>query len=79
MRFMEERRELRLPGLFYVDDLVFCDESKEELKVMVESFVEVFRRKDLKVYADKSRVMELGGKQGLECEIYVDRTRLEQV
>ena len=35
LRFLEERREWRLLGLLYADDLVLCGESKEKLKVMV--------------------------------------------
>ena len=44
VRFME-RREWRLPGLLYADNLVLCDESEEDLKAMVGQFVEVYRRK----------------------------------
>ena len=39
----------RLPGLLYADDLVLCGESEENLKVMVGWFVEVCRRRGLKV------------------------------
>ena len=42
------------------------------------TFVECGRR-GLKIKAYKSRVKLLGGKEGLECEIHVDGTRLEQV
>ena len=41
------------------------------------SFVEVCRRRCLTVNADKSKVIVLRGKEGLECEISVDRARLE--
>ena len=40
--FMEDGREWRLPGLLYADDLVLCGESEEDLRVMVERFVEVY-------------------------------------
>ena len=43
------------------------------LKVMVGSFVEVCRRKGLKVNVNKSKVV-LGGKDRLECEFHVDWT-----
>ena len=36
-----------------------------------------FRRRGLEVNADKSKVMVFDGKEGLECEIRVDETRLE--
>ena len=34
VRFLEEGRELRLPGLLYVDGLVLCRESEEDLRAM---------------------------------------------
>ena len=34
---------------------------------------------DLKVYANKSKMMVLGEEEGLECEIYMDGEQLEQV
>ena len=52
-----------MPGLLYVDDLVLCGKSEEDLKVMVKWFVEVCRRKVLKVSADESEEMVLGGKE----------------
>ena len=48
-------------------------------KVMVGHFVEVCRRRGLKVNADKRNVMVLGGKEGLGCEIYVYGAQLEEV
>ena len=33
------RREWRLPGLLYADDLVLCSELKQELNVGAENFV----------------------------------------
>ena len=79
VRFLEEGRDWRLPGFLYADDLVMCGESEEELRLMVRCFVEKCRRRGLKVNADKSRVMVLGREEGLECEVYIDRIRLEQV
>ena len=46
---------------------------------MVGRFVEVCRRRDLKVNADESKVMALDGVEGLECEVYVDGIDLEHV
>ena len=71
VRFQEEGREWGLPGLFYADDLVLCDESEEELRAMVGRFAKVCRRKGLKVNAGKSKVILLGGEEGLECEVCV--------
>ena len=44
---------------------------------MVGHFIEMCRRRSLKVNADKSEVIVLGGEEGLECKIRVDGTRLE--
>ena len=57
--FMEEGREVRLPGLLYADGLVLCGESEEDLGTMVGRFAEVCRRRGLKVNAGKSKVMVL--------------------
>ena len=42
-------------------------------------FVEMCRRKGLKVKAVKSNVNALGGEDGLECGVCVDGMRLEHV
>ena len=60
MRFQEEGREWRLTGLLYEDDIVLCGESEEDLGAIVARFVEVCRRRGLKVNARKSKVMVLG-------------------
>ena len=49
----------------HTDYLVLCGESEHNLKVMVEHFVEVCRRRVLKVNADKSKMMMLGREEGL--------------
>ena len=46
---------------------------------MLGRFVEVCRRIGLKVSVCKSRVMVLNREDGLECDVYVDRIRLEHV
>ena len=46
----------------YADDLVLCGELEEDLKMIVGCFVEVCRRV-LKVNADMSKVMGLGGRK----------------
>ena len=51
--------------LLCADDLILCGESKEDLKVMVGHFVEVCRRRGLKVNAIKSKGMVLGAEEGL--------------
>ena len=35
VRFLEERKERRLPDLLCADDLVLCGESEEDLRTMV--------------------------------------------
>ena len=67
VKFLKEEREWILPGLLYADDLVLCGKSEEDLKVMVVCFVEVCRRRGLKVNEDKSKVIVLGGEEGLVC------------
>ena len=79
VRFLEEWRECRLPGLLYADDLALCGESEDDLGAMVGRFVEVCRRRGLKVNAGKSKVMILKEEGGLEREVHVDRIRLEHV
>ena len=51
-----------------MDDLALCCELEEDMKVMVRCFVEVCRTRRLKINGDKSKVMVLGGEEGLECE-----------
>ena len=68
-----------MPGLLYAGDLVLCGESEEDLRVMAGCFVEVCRRRGLKVNAGKSKVMVLNGGEGLECEVCVDGICLEVV
>ena len=53
-------------------DLGLCGESKENLKVMVEHFVELRWIIGLKVNVNKSKVMILGGEDGLLCKVFVD-------
>ena len=77
MRFLEEGRERRLPGLLFADDLVLRGESNEDLRAMVERFVGVCIRKGLKVNTGMSKVMVMNGEEGLQCEVYVDGIRLE--
>ena len=57
VRFMENGRECRLPGLLYADDLVLCGELEEDLRAMVGQFVEVCRRRGLKVNAGNLKAM----------------------
>ena len=68
-----------MSDLLYADDLVLRGESKEDLKVMVGSFVEVCGRKGLKVNTDKSRMTRVGGEKESGCEVRVNMERLEQV
>ena len=77
VRFLEGR-EWKLPGLLYTDDLVLFGES-ENLRAMVGRFIELCRKRGLKVNAGKSNVMVLNGEEGLECEVHVDGTRLEDM
>ena len=79
VRFQEEEREWRLPGLLYADHLVLCGELQEDLRAMVGHFVEVRRRRGLKVIGGKSKGIIMNEEEGLECEVYVDGVCLEHV
>ena len=79
MRFLEDRKEWRLPGLLYADILVLWGESEEDLRTMVGWFAEVFRRRGLKVNAGKTKGMVLNGEEGLKYEVHGDGIRLEHV
>ena len=61
------------------DDLVLYGESEDGLKAMVRRFVFVFKRRGLKVNADKNKVMLLNEEEGFEYEILVNGMRLEHV
>ena len=39
--FQKERREWKLPGILYEDDMVLCGESEEDVRAMVERFLEI--------------------------------------
>ena len=79
VRFLEGRREWRLPGLLYANDLVLCGKSEEDLRLMVGGFAEVRRRRGLKVNTGKSKRMVMNGEEGLECEVHKDGIHLEHV
>ena len=68
-----------MPGLLYAGDLVLCEESEEDLRMMVGWFAEVCMRRGLKVNAGKSKVMVLNREEGLQCEVHVDGIHLEHV
>ena len=67
-----------MPELLFADELVSCGKLEEDMGAMVGCFAEVCRR-GLEVNAGKSKVMVLGGEEGLECEVCVDGIRLEHV
>ena len=64
-----------MPGLFCAYYLVLCGNSEKELKATVGRFIEVCRIRGLKVNAVKSKVMLLGGEEGLECEVCINGWR----
>ena len=68
-----------MPGLLRASDLDLCGELEEDLRVMVGYFVQVCRRRGIKVNRGKSKVMLLGGEEGLECEVCVNAIRFEHV
>ena len=42
IRFLEDGREWRLPDLLYVDNMVLCGKSDEDMREMVGRFAEIF-------------------------------------
>ena len=79
VKFLNDGGEGRLPCFLYGYDLVLCGESEEDLRAMVERFVELCRRRRLKVDAGKSKVIVMNGEEGLECEVHIDGISLEHV
>ena len=79
VRFLDDGKEWTLPGLLHADDLALCGESEEDLWAMLGWFVEVSWMRGLKINAGKSKVMVLNGQERFECEVQVDRIRLEHV
>ena len=59
--------------------LTLCGELEEYLRVMVGLFVEVCRRRGLKVNAGKSKVMVINREVGLEGEVQVHGFCLKHV
>ena len=70
---------MEIADLLYSDDLVLCCEYEEYLRAMVGVFVEVCRKKGLKVHGGKSKVMALNGEEGLEREVQLGGIHLEHV
>ena len=68
-----------MPGLLYVDGLVLFGELEEDLKVMGGCVVETCRKRGLKVNADKSKMIMLGGEERFKCEVFAEQTQLELV
>ena len=56
----------------YADGLFLRGESGEDLRAIVGRFIEMCRRRGLKVNAGKSKGMLLGGEEGLECEVCIN-------
>ena len=53
----EVGRGWRLPNLLYANDLVLCGELKENLRVMIECFVNIGKKNGLNVNAYKIKVL----------------------
>ena len=68
-----------LPDLLYADELALCGESEYDLRAMVGRFVEVCRRRGLRVSVGKSKMMVFNGEEGLESEVWADGIHLKHV
>ena len=58
---------------------VLFGKSEEDLRVMVGWFVEVCRRRGMKVNGGKNKVMVLNGEEGLECKVHGDGICLKHI
>ena len=66
-------------GLLFLEGIASCGESEEDLRSVIGSSLEVSKRKDLNLNADRRKVMELGGREGeLICEISMNGRQMEQ-
>ena len=63
----------------FADDLALCSELEEDLRTVMRHFVEVCRRRGLKINVGKSKVMVFSREEGLECEVCMDWMCLEHV
>ena len=61
-----------MPDLLYADDLAISGELEEDLRAIGGHFIEMCRRRGLKVMEGKSKVMLLGGEKRLEYEVCVN-------
>lgn len=57
MKLIENEREWSVPCLLYAVDLILCSESKENLRVLVERFFRVCKRRGMQVNVDKSKMI----------------------
>ena len=71
--FLQEESKWRLLGLLYAE----VYKRPCVMRPMVGRFVEVCRRRELKINADKTKVMVLNGEEGLEFGVHVDGIRLK--
>ena len=56
-----------------------CFVMATSLGGMVGCFIEMYMRRDLRINADRSKMMVLGREEEFKREIHVDEVRLEQV
>jgi hypothetical protein len=69
----------KVSHLLYADDAVLMGESESELQELVNGFTEVCKRRNLKMNADKCKVMVFERSGESECEITIDGEVLEVV
>ena len=79
VRLVRGREEWWISDLLYADDVVFVAESERELRELIDKFNRVCKRRGLKVNADKSKVMIMGGTEDDKCEIKLNGQVLEHV
>ena len=62
---------MKMPDLLHVG-VIWCRESEEDLKIILERFIEVCKRMSLKVKAVNSKEMVLRGEEGSVGRAIVD-------
>ena len=80
MRFQEKGKgvEIVLPLVCRSDDVALCCQPEGDLRAMMGCFVQVCKRRDMKINGCKSKVVVLNGGEGLECMVSVDGVKLDK-
>ena len=76
---MRDDRVWKLPVLLFADDTVLLSEDEWELQGLVNEFGRVCTKRNLKVNANKSKVMVFERNEATECGVMLDGVEMENV